>query len=799
MKKVLVPYDKDAPERYEVKTEAVNLDKWAQETLKTIDGENREEELKRQKKWAKNRAFYRGNQRGFWDANKRAWVTVDVDTLSPSEASILVVNNQFRPQVKTLAKEFSRSQARIRAVSISDSQRSTQTGRFADALIRFYQAKLMPESARQVEAKYLMLCGNSFRYTIYDQKEKGVQVTVREATTGMLPAYYDNVCPDCGHRGEMEEEECPECGGVMEETKVDGQEVPMSKQVTMNSGDLRTEIVDPVEIKVWAGAKNGLAGTPYLRRKRLVRKEFIKEAYPWFNPTAGGKLSESATNLYQFMDTSQTGDTGNHYNVSELHEYDQIWLDPALYANKVLKEPIKLLNGQEIPAGTDVRQVFPDGLYVALCDTKVVGYANENKLKCWVHIPYDINVDGFWADGLEDSVMNQQIINEYTSLSVENVLYNASPKLIINPRLVNPNNLTGRPKDALVMSDTARPDTDPRNAVGQLSGMSLTPDVMMGIESSKRDMREQTGALVGFNGQGDPSLNTATAISIARDSALALVSTPLSIRAEKDLEWCWQILRYVREYWYDEKYRFLLGKYNEEEAKSFKQSKLDMEIVLSVEANSWMPTTQYEKLQNLGAYLTAFGIPLGFLNPQIPQVVRDYASSLYNVPFEFNEMAPDIRIAQKRLDSARALSNEVIPKMMMELGKMSVLLEPELFVQEAQVMENNTMVLIANTMEVEEDIDNHEIMIEVYVGWLKTDEGQTAHPILRNAVKRVIASHREFMNQVMEGMQRQMQEMTQNGGIAQPKGAGGEAPFQSEEVADSPFAPPKSGRQGGFA
>lgn len=799
MKKVLVPFDSDNKEKFVPPSKEVNLNEWLKQFLKKVDMENRTEELQRHKKWAINRAFYRGNQRGFWDNKKQTWVSVDVDTLSPSEASILVVNNQFRPQVKTLAKEFSRSQARVRATPISDSQEAIHTSRFSDALVKFYQARLMPETTRQLEAKYLMLCGNSFRYTYYDPKKKGVIVPVRVHQSTLLPAYEDDVCVDCGHDVPDEEGQCAECGGEMEHTQISPEESIGQSTTLMDSGDVVTEIVDPVEIKVWAGAKSGLDQSPYLRRKRLVRKEFIKNAYPWYNNKQSNSLSDSAIGLFQFLDTSDSpGRIEGEMNLAELSEYDQIWLEPSTYQGLSLKDPVELLNGDTFGKGTLITDIFPTGLYACFCDSDVLGYAKESKKDVWVHIPYDINIDGFWADGLEDSVRNQQIINEYTSLSVENVLYNAAPKLVLNDAKVNPNNMTGRPKDALVYND---PKSESRwsDHIGQLSGMSLTPDVMMGIESSKRDMREQTGALVGFNGQGDPSLTTATAISIARDSALALVSTPLAIRAEKDLEWSWQILKHVKKNWFDQKYKFLLGKYSDEEAESFKAAKLDTAIFLSVEANSWMPVTQYEKLQNLGAYLTAFNIPMGFLNPQIPQAVRDYASQLYNVPFEFNELAPDIRIAQRRIEKAKEAAAQLIPQLMIRSGVIASTMEGKAAAITIESAEQSVITAISDVMGVEEDIDIHEIFVATYLSWLKTDEGQSANPILRNAIKSTIADHRNFMNEAAEAARAKAMEMSQNGPQPTPAGQGGSAPFSAEDVADSPFSPPKNGKMGGMA
>ena len=771
--------------------ESVELDEFIKKRFKDIEFENQNEEQKRHRKWAKSRAFYRGNQRGFWDKNRKSWVTIDLDNLSPMEQSILVINNLFRPQVKTLCKEFSRSQTRIRAIPTSDSQNSVLSARFADSLIKYYQHKLFPESMRQLEAKFLLLCGNSFRYTYYDKEKKGASVKVPNIGTKMLDPYKRNICAECGYEGSMDEENCSHCDGIMERTEVEGKEIKgIDGYKTQNSGELNLEIVDPVEIKVWAGAQH-LEQSPYLRRKRLVRVEYIKDVFPFYKPRKGSKLSETATSMYQFYDTSNEKTTDNSNN---LHEYDQLWLDKHTYAFHKLKKSIKLMDGTVVEAETRLSDIFPDGMYVCKVDDDILGYANESKHKCWVHIPYDNNVDGFWADGLEDAIQSQQIINEYNSMSVENVLYNASPKLVINPKLINPTTVTGRPKDMLLMNENARSDMKPEESFAQLQGMPLTQEVGFGIEMAKRDMREQTGALLAFNGQGDSEITTATGMSIARDSALALVSTSLSIKAEKDLEWNWQIIKYIQEYWYDEKYKFLLGKYNEQEAEAFRDSMVEEDVTLSIESGSWMPLTNYEKLQNLGAYLTAFGLPLGFLNPNVPPVVREYASQLYNIPFEFNEIAPDMRIAQKRISKAKDAFESLQPVLM-------TIKDP---LQEA-IVSRSMEVTLADIMGVEEDLDVHEIFAAEYTKWLKTDEGQTAHKILRNAVKQAIKDHSGFIQANQQQQMMQMAQANQTMGAEAPKGAGPVDMMQGipqeqkgpevQVPAESPFNPPEEGVQ----
>jgi hypothetical protein len=793
---LLVPKDVDNPEEFKPKDEEIELPRFMESLFEEIEAEDPEEELRRYKKWQKNRAFYRGNQRGFWDEKKRTWVTIDLDRLTPSEASVLVINNQFRPQVKTLAKEFSRSQTRIRAGAISDSQRSILTGRFSDALIRHYQPKLMPESARQVEAKYLLLTGNSFRYTRYNHDKKSVTIQKPVFGAKTLPEYVTSVCTECGYKSETDEGECSKCQSPMETTRVPAKETRgYDGHTTVNTGDPETEIVDPTEIKMWAGGKN-FDASPYIRRRRFVKEPYIKNLFPFYTPSDSSKLSDSAQGQWQFSDTATTKDSSNA--VKGTYEFFQYWIEPSYYVRKKLKKAVTFKKKQgdkwidyTLKVGTILTDVFPEGMYICKVGKDILGYYPDSKKERWLHIPFDINIDGAWADGLEDSVMNQQIINEYTSLSVENVLYNASPKLVINPALINPVAVTGRPKDMILMSDNARRESEPKNAFAQISGMSLTNEVMQGIEAAKRDMREQTGALLGFNGQGDPNIATATGMSIARDSALALVSTPLAIRAEIDEKWCWQIIKLVKENWYDRKYQFLLGKYNQEEAEAFKESILEEEINLFVEANSWMPQTNFEKLQNLGAYLTAFGLPLGFLNEQIPEPIRQYGTQLYNMPFDFDEMFPDIRIAQRRLDTAKTVAETEIPKAMQ--GAADIARAGDTTLPDGTVITANeagtalltkTANIISDAMGLEEDIDDHAIFIKEYVKYLKTDEGQNAHPILRQAIKSTIHDHKAFL-EVQAGEAAKTQ-MVLNGGQP-PEPQTGPSPWQQNQPAESPF------------
>lgn len=769
------------------KLEAIDLDELALKLADKIEKEDEALYTSILRKQSKNRNYYRGNQRGYWDKAKKTWVNIDIDLVDPQDASILVINNQFRPQVKTLIKEYSRSETNIKAIPTSDSQTSVLASRFGDSLIKYNQHEILTERKRQQEAKYILLCGGSYRFTDYKYPKDATKVSAPKYGGKKVDSYSKHICSgsDCEMEFPEERDTCDKCGSkvqnvVVPEQNLTGVYLGNEKK---NSGKLDLDIVDPIEVKRWEGGKGGdVKDSPYIRRLRIVREEFFTENHPDFEPkkealSSYGEFQRQLMSLAGLDMQSQVGSEQVYY------EFYEAWLDVSMYCKYKSVKEVEI-GETTYPAGTPLEEIFPDGWKFAKQGKKVILKKNQAKNPHWLYIPYDINVDGATADGLEDAVQNQQIINEYTSMGVENVLYNASPKLIFNPHMINGGALNNSPKDAIPLTNNARKDTDPSTTFSQIKGMSLSEEVFEGIENKKRDMREQTGALLGFNGQSDPNNKTATGMVVQRDSALALSATSLALVAEGNRTWNYQCLDLIQKNWVDNKYNFLLGKYNESEAEAFKKCDLEQEITLAIEPFSWMPMTPQEKLQNLGAYLTAFGLPLGFLNPMVPESIRQYASQLYSIPFEVNELSPDIRIAQRRLDKAKDEAKIRLPLLM---AKTAMLQGNMQAIQEEAV---GTLLAISNSMEIEEDLDNHMVFIDVYTKYLKTDEGQEANKILRQAIKEKIAEHKDFLDMQMKDAATKTGQNNALSGEEPPSGnSDTQTNFEPQQPAQSPFTP----------
>jgi hypothetical protein len=751
----------------DVQKNTVDVEKWAIELFNDIDAENPEEELSRVKKWVKTRRFYRGQQRGFWSPLTKDYVTVNPDDYHPTEASLLLINNQIRPQVKTLAKEWARSQTRLHANPVTDLYSTKGAARYAEGVLELYQRKLIQEDFKQREGKLAFLCGNYFRYTFYNLDAEGGTTVIPNFEEVEVVIGKDNwYCPTCdqdGYTSDYVDKNipnglCPNCfqNGITSQAQISQAPRKKVRRVAgwSNSpyGDIGCELVDPMQIKVMVGALN-VNQSPYLRRKRLILDKILRYKYkharieatkisPVSHYTAELATSTGNTNAGRGTADGHGSITTRTEKIGRMVEFDQLWLDPPMYFDLVAEKDVTLGDGTMIHKGDNLIDLCPSGMYLARCGDELLDAKPEEKRRFWTHGNYDILVDSFWGDGVEDLVQNQQLVNEIQSLLVENLIHNASPKLIFNPHLIEHELLNGRPKEMIPMSISSRRDDQPGKAVYELTGMSLTPEAINAMDKAKNDMQYQSGAFPVMAGLSAPNVSTATGMAILRDSAIALLTPALALKAQVEVEWGYQVLEHLKEHWVEDRYAGLIGKYSRYEADNFRNLNIRQDIEIVAEPGSWMPRTDLEVRQDFLTYLTAGGIPLGFANPQVPEEIRNRAAALFRLPLDLDKIQPDVRNAYMRIEQLQQIVTELQQHGIVATGENSV-----------QLVE-----MVASEIPVDMWIDDHDVFINTYTQWLKTDDGLFADPLTREALKYIILQHQDAIEQVQEeGMKRDAQ------------------------------------------
>lgn len=725
----------------------LDFKEWACLMLKMVDGENHEEELRRIRKITKLMRYYRGEQRGFWSASTGEWVTINPDDFEPRDAALLVINNQIRPMVKNLSKEWSRSRSRMRVQPRDDTVQKKGAARYATVALEQKQDALMPESFRQVEGKSAFLAGNYMRYSHYDKYGKGGIATIPniEKKTGKT---HDDFywCPDCDREMDKPKADgsCYYCGSkdLQHEQGKETSYSAMTGTTKTKVGCPATRFVDVREVKVHIRARC-LAETPYLRWRQFVLCSTLKEQFRWAQVKA---MSPGPITRYIQETEMSAGITGatktalmnfEEYGtgLGGMTEFNRIWLRPSLYFNLTAERDITLGDDEVIKQGEKFIDRYPDGMYI--------GFSGPDELLCvdneiiedyWAHGAYDKLIESFWGDGLDDLIPMQELVNETQSLFVENLIYNASPKIIYNPFLIESSMLSNNPSEMVPMNRNARRDDNPGNSVFQMKGMSIAADVPAAMEAAIETMRDQSGAHLSMSGNADPQLNTATAMAIARDASVAQLGPPLALKSEVDVTWAYQILKLIQKYWVDGVSDKILGQYTVQEAKWFKECDIETDLEITVEAGSWTPRTELEVRNDFLSYITAGGIPLGFANPQVPYEIKAKAAEMFRMPVDLDKLQPDIRNAHLRIEQVKATAQ--------------VLLEAGVIEEETE--NPQIVMLVIADVPVDMYIDDHGTIKSTYTAWLKTDEGRFAPACVVEGVRLLIQKHDEAIRNLQD-------------------------------------------------
>lgn len=730
---------------------AVDMAEWIRLIVKLIAEENSEEELRRVRKVTKMMRYYRGEQRGFWSASTGEWITIQPDDFEPRDAAMLLINNQMRPMVKSLAKEWARSRSRMKVRARDDTVQKKGAARYATAYIEKYQDKLMPESFRQTEGKSAFLAGNYLRWTYYDKtrNKHSASIPKLEKVTREGLSYW--WCPDCDREGDIEQlpgkgmagrENCPECGAkaqvVKGKTKTFSKYAGVEKEIVGCPG---TRLVDVREVKVHIRARS-IEQTPYLMWTQYVMCAALKNLFRWakIKPVTPSPVTryiqetELSTGATGVMQTSLINVDNYGAGLGGMTEHRRLWLRPTLYFDLKAKQDLKLGSGKTIKQGEHFIDSYPDGMFVWVCGEEILDIDRDVMDDYWTHGAYDKLIESFWGDGTEDMLQMQELVNEMQSLMVENIIYNASPKIIYNPFLIEAAMMSNNPSEMVPMSRNAKRGDQPRDAVFQMAGMSITQDVPIAMEAGIETMRTQSGAHLAMQGSNDPRLTTATAMAIARDASVAQLGPPLALKAEVDVTWAYQILKMSQKYWVDGVSDKLLGNYTLQEAKWFKECNLEEDLEITVEPGSFIPRTELEVRSDFLNYITAGGIPLGFANPQIPYEIKSEAARLFRMPIDLDKLQPDIRNAALRIEQVQAATQ--------------VLINAGVIVEETESDEISAMIVA--DVPVDLYIDDHEVYMNTYSAWLKTDPGRFAPMVVYQAVQMLIQRHKEALEQLQD-------------------------------------------------
>lgn len=757
-----------------------------------IEAEDEQVERARIAKENKAIFFYRGLSSGLEVEGE--FVPLDLESVgSPREAAILLSDNVIRPQVRALAKEWSRSRTMLNVRPRSLTWKHQAGARWADAAIKFAQERIQNETFRQREGKFSILTGNFFRHSFFEKggrRSPVVKIPIY-STQQIDPGHLE--CPTCLYATELDDVEqneamqydCPECGGDMRQTEPQYAQVPTGEK-KVPVGDVQTILVDTRTVKIPRSTRR-MEDHSYLRWKEITEWMTAQRRYrhvqirPGINSQEGRSVidSESITGAHEYA-AVVSSDAVTESRV----EIDHVWVTPDRYWFLEFEEDQDIF-GFTIKADIPMDEQFPNGLLLEFINEELVSVEESDFRDCWVHGTYDELFESPYGDGIDDAMADQQRINEITSAQMENVLFQTFGKIIVNPKGIDPSKLEND-SSIVPMNDNINTDIEPRKLFDVIDPPRLNEDTWEVRGQVERQMREKTGAYLTLTGENDPATGTATETAIMRDAAVAMLGLPLALRSQADVEWAYQVLELYQKNWVDEYHKTMLGGYSVQEAEAFRELDIRNDLRITISNNSWIPRTEDEERQDFLAYLTAGGIPLGFANPSIPLPIRKIAAEVFRPNMELDTIQPDIRIAETRIAQLLKAGEELPSPAELTPGED----DPE----EIEIAHQQAALILAGQIPVRLKVDDHAIFIDVYRNFLKRDEGLNAHPIVQEAVEVLIERHEDALAQLsmmataQAASEAAMTQPAQGGEEKPPQGSGRET--QPNGVSpDLPTAP----------
>lgn len=700
-------------------------------------------------KWLKTSKFYEGEHLGRFDSRGQ-W-----RSYQPQMGDPYFIHPEMRFHSDSITAAWTQSRPDIRVIPASDDERTVSAARKAEQIIDHYEDVHLTEDFLQREGKLGQFTGQMYRYTCWNPNlgTKKPRFDFEQHEIPLSNGIYK--CAECGYEGDEQEVEqigsCPECGASADSLlHQPGHTLHAQVPKPLGDfpiGDVETECVPAFQVKV-DRTQGTFQRSLWIRRRRMVRPEIVKELFPLWNPPTQNSSTNSSNDfgLRAERELQQSvGLPGSGWRTDALTNsslgvvINQWWLAPCMYASRGPElRDLEFASGLVIPAGLRWIDLFPSGLYLLIIDHKILDLREEYLHDHWQHSPFILIPTRVEGDGIEDLLEPARELDDLMSLVYIDAKANACPSTIVNTTYgVKTSDVTGKPHYVI----PARIPTGERieNAVHQLVGRGTPYSLLQYIEMLQSEQQLLAKSFSAATGAPDAvtngnAANTATSAQLATAAAQGQRSPELAIRAAGSVVWARQVLRLFQKNAVDEHYIPLSGRFGLTEGSYFKGADVEADFILTVRNRSWVPRDEYSRRADLmGA------IQSGLLSYELPRAVREEIAEIFNVSITISSDIADTRVARIRLEKMEQLLQQI---------------------EQAGAPPDLIPLLLCQMVPLEPLVDNHQAMQEWYIEWMKTDAGLNAPPEFRGAINLRIQEHQQAASiQMQRQVALQMQAM----------------------------------------
>lgn len=585
-------------------------------------------------------------------------------------------------------------------------------------------------------------------------------------------------CPNCGSTAT--EVEPPQEQTIEAVTGVKQYKLGQMRGISVPYTQLRHEISCSAE------------ESPWMRWKRRVRLEEIKAAFPGLKipPMMGAERDPGlATEEALRRSVAQSGRNGRGAQKGEdqYTNFTQWWLTPMMYNEYVFPEAVETLAGETIPAGAKAIELFPDGMYFAMCEgvDAPLQVRNECHKWHWVTAPYRLQMFSGLGIGINDAMEMQRQWNVTLSLVFEQIRSSSLPGWLYDKDAISPDDvrLLGQPQNNVPVSTQNRENvTNLEQLVKQMPPGPIPAHIPWYITQLDANMQTAAGALVN---EGVPGVDTKTlgGAELMNASANQHNAPEYALKGDADVRSMAVLFELAKKHYVEPRYLPLSGKRGKQDgvwlsAADFANGQIRWEAV----RNSWMPTTMADKQRAIQEMLLAAGgLPVFLqLMAMKPDVAAEFME-IYGVDADVfaDEYAATTILCRQRLDQVMDAAKEAEPILQQAQQMAAIMPLTTIDPATGAVMQADPTEMLAQQIvdglqpPMCPEEPGHQFALTWYRQALIDDEVKNAGPLPQMCVRLIV-------RKTLEMMMLEAQVMSQFAAMSQPpqgegEGAGGKS------------------------
>lgn len=602
--------------------------------------------------------------------------------------------NMLQAPVTMCASKWMLSNPDIIAKAALDTDAAQMSAKAADTIVGHYESQFYRPWFNWQEVLQAMTFGTYLDRVRYDAGIKGVTglreiVENRTVTLGEGAGY----CGDCGKGGAYAEftahldgaEQvqslagyCPQCGSeavLLDPPAVD--EIPsVVGQESVELGDL---VCEPLLFagSWWDMTRRAEQSSWFIYQQKIPLGAVKRLLGNVRIPGNGDEITDIGAQVIRALGYGGqpiAGSSGQAWRSAKDQEdptLTEMWLSADDYADITLKGDEETVDGEKLPSGASLAELFPNGLCA-------VGLNSFNvTLGLYAERHADHITSGVWhmrplsgsGRGLADAIEVQRRLNKLDSQQLAFMDASATPGVLYDQRLLGDDaaDYLGNPKAVIPVTLDQLPEgRSLASSVMQMHPQSVPGQFVQYVQHYLTQAMAATTQIYDMapNGMSGTPNDTARAAMIADANANSIFGPLLAVKGETRQRIAEIVVELYREYFPIKRYFPLGGKYSAQQGIWLSGADLSRDIRFEVVRESELPQTSLTRQDKFLNFLQLFG---GFAGYQAalqssPDLVAEL-SRMWNVTTTAAGFDASEQLCRRRLDQIKTGYQTLAPSM----------------------------------------------------------------------------------------------------------------------------------------